>query len=76
MLRFRCVGGYAEVRGTALEQELGDSSGAAELPVFCSLGHLLPKMGSHQITLRMVGLGTIDFCSNRLSFSADKQKTK
>lgn len=59
-----------------LQQELGDSSSTAELPMVCSLRHLLLKMWSHKIPLRLVGWQSMDLCSNRLSLSADKQKPK
>lgn len=57
------------------QQELGDSSSTAELPMV-SLRHLLLKMWSHKIPLRLLGWQSMDLCSNRLSFSADKQKPK
>lgn len=77
MLCFDCVSVDTESCG------MGLTAAAPQLICVClaALGHFLPKcppsLGrSHKITLRVVGLQSIDFCSNRLSFSVDKWKAE
>lgn len=59
--------------GCLSQQELWDSSGSstAELPMVCSLRHLLLKMWSHKIPLRLLGWQSMHLWCSRLSFSAE-----